>query len=199
MPLFKTRSSLINLHTACEPARGRAIFLSKGHNLNKLGRVLLGDAICQYQGSRSSGWDRRNMFRYIILCIIETCDPLVSQFCSQGHYLNKLCRGLLDDATYQLSRLCVWGFLMRFFMFPYISQCKTGDPRAYIIWAYLASRWYQVSKPCGFRTKNEFLMFPYRRLRKTCLTTLKLPPLQREDPCLELLKSIGEGNLYWGP
>ena len=46
-------------------------------------------------------------------------------FWPQGHNLNKLGRGALDDATHQISRPC--GF-RDFFKFPYISLCKTCDP-----------------------------------------------------------------------
>ena len=41
------------------------------------------------------------------MCIshISLCDPREAHFWPQGHNLNKLGRDLLDDATYQISRL----------------------------------------------------------------------------------------------
>ena len=56
--------------------------------------------------------------------------PGLAHFWPQGHNLNKVGKGLLDDASYQifrLSRPC--GFRQEdFFMFPNISLCKTRDP-----------------------------------------------------------------------
>ena len=47
----------------------------------------------------------------------------------QGHTLNKVGKGPLGDATYQISRLyALWFPTGRFFhVFPYISLCKTCD------------------------------------------------------------------------
>ena len=46
--------------------------------------------------------------------------------------LNKLGRGPLGDATYQISRLYALWFLsdkkIFFMLLPYISQCETSDP-----------------------------------------------------------------------
>ena len=42
----------------------------------------------------------------IDISLCETCDPRGRPILwPQGHYLNKLGRGSLDDATYQISRL----------------------------------------------------------------------------------------------
>ena len=52
----------------------------------------------KYQGSRSHGSDKKifSCFPYISLC--KTCDPLVRH----AYNLNKLGRGPLGDATYQI-------------------------------------------------------------------------------------------------
>ena len=56
---------------------------------------------------------------YISLC--KTCDP-------QGHYLNKVGRGLLGDATYQISMFYALLFhTIIFSCFPYISLFKTFE------------------------------------------------------------------------
>ena len=68
------------------------------------------------------------MFPYISLC--KKCDPPErGHFWPQGHNLNKLGKGLLGDATFQISRLWALWFQTRIFFsrFPYISQCKTCD------------------------------------------------------------------------
>ena len=63
------------------------------------------------------------VFPYISLCKI--CDPRgEAVFWIKGHNLNKLVKGPLGDATYQISRLyALW-------VFPYIRLCKTCDPGA---------------------------------------------------------------------
>ena len=48
----------------------------------------------------------------------------------QGHNLNKLDRGPLADSIYQISRLFARWFQKIISCFPYISQCKTCDPKA---------------------------------------------------------------------
>ena len=60
----------------------------------------------KYQGSLSCGFrqDIFSCFPYINLYI--TCDPWGVAICRpQEHNLNKLGRGPLDDASYQISRL----------------------------------------------------------------------------------------------
>ena len=51
---------------------------------------------------------------------------------AQGHNLNKVVRGPLGDATYQISRpYALWFQTRNFFhVCPYINLCKTCDPRA---------------------------------------------------------------------
>ena len=56
---------------------------------------------------------RTSTFLYISLSkTCEICGEVI--FCPQGHNLNKLGRGSLDDATYKISRLGLVDF-----MFPY--------------------------------------------------------------------------------
>ena len=58
----------------------------------------------KYQGSRPCGFKQEDFvlrfFSYISLC--KTCDLRVEPFLPHGHNLNKLGRGPLDDATYQI-------------------------------------------------------------------------------------------------
>ena len=58
--------------------------------------------------------------------------PGQDNFWPKGHNLNKLGRGSLGDATYQITRLyALWFQTRRFFhVFPYISLCITCDPEA---------------------------------------------------------------------
>ena len=60
----------------------------------------------KYQDSRQYDFrqeDSFHIFHYISLC--KTCDPGGGTiFGPFGHNLNKLGRGLLADATYQISR-----------------------------------------------------------------------------------------------
>ena len=60
----------------------------------------------KYQGSGPCGFRQEYFFHispYISLC--KTCDPGAGPFWPQGLNLNKLGRGPLGDATYQISRL----------------------------------------------------------------------------------------------
>ena len=57
--------------------------------------------------------------------------PGAGPFFGPGVFLNKLGRGLVSDATYQISR--IYALLdsdkKNFPRFPYINQCKIFDPR----------------------------------------------------------------------
>ena len=57
--------------------------------------------------------------------------PGAGPFLVQGYFLNKLERGLVSDATYQIAR--IYALLdsdnKNFPRFPYISKCKIFDPR----------------------------------------------------------------------
>ena len=54
----------------------------------------------KYQVSRPCGF-RKDFF----MSLCKICDPGPGHFWPQGHNLNKLSGGSLDDATYQISRL----------------------------------------------------------------------------------------------
>ena len=62
-----------------------------------------------YQGSRFVVSDKKIFHVFPIMIIIslcKTCDPLGGAIVwPNGHNLNKLGRGPLGDATYQISRL----------------------------------------------------------------------------------------------
>ena len=91
----------------------------------------------KYQGSRHYGFRQEDfsMFPYMSLC--KTCDPQGrDNFYPQGDHLNKLGRGPLGDATFQISRLwALWFQTSRLFLcFPYISLCIiTCDPWGHAI------------------------------------------------------------------
>ena len=60
----------------------------------------------KYQGSSPCGFRQEDFFHvapYISLC--KTCDPGLGPFWPQGYNLNKLGRGPLGDATYQIPKL----------------------------------------------------------------------------------------------
>ena len=60
----------------------------------------------KYQGSRPCGFRQEDFFHvapYVNLC--KTCAPEAGHFWPQGYNLNKLGRGPLGDATYQISKL----------------------------------------------------------------------------------------------
>ena len=46
--------------------------------------------------------DPENFFMFSLYKPMQNIEP---KFLAQGHNLNKLCRGPLDDSTYQISRL----------------------------------------------------------------------------------------------
>ena len=59
----------------------------------------------KYQGSSPCGF-RQDFFSCLPnISLCKTCGPWSGPFLAQGHNLNKLGRGPLDDATYQISRL----------------------------------------------------------------------------------------------
>ena len=75
--------------------------------------------------------------------ISKICDPGWGNFWPQGHNLNKLDRGRLDDASYQISSLVV-SDKMFFSRFLYVSLCKTCDLMGGAIlgpWSYFEQTW----------------------------------------------------------
>ena len=60
----------------------------------------------KYQDSRP--YDLRQEYFFMfppISAYVKHANPGAGHFLPQGYYLNKLGRGLLDDASYQISRL----------------------------------------------------------------------------------------------
>ena len=72
--------------------------------MNKLGRGALGDST--YQISRPYGFKQEDFSPYFpIKANVKHLTPGAGQFWPKGHNLNKLGRGPLGDATYQISKL----------------------------------------------------------------------------------------------
>ena len=60
----------------------------------------------KYQGSRPCGFRQEFFFMFLpIKAYVKPVTPEAGHFWPQGHNLNKLGRGSLDDTTYQKSRL----------------------------------------------------------------------------------------------
>ena len=74
----------------------------------------------KYQGSRPCGFIQEDSFMFFpISAYVKHVTPGVGPFWPLGHNLNKLGRGQLGDATYQISRLQALWFQTRFFhVFP---------------------------------------------------------------------------------
>ena len=90
----------------------------------------------KYQGSRPCGFRREVFFMYLpIKANVKHVTPEAGPFLAQGYNLNKLGIGLLDDTTNQISRpKALWFQTRRFFhVAPYLSLCKTCDPRGQAI------------------------------------------------------------------
>ena len=73
----------------------------------------------------------RRFFMLSIQAYIKHVTSGAGPFWPQGHDLNKLGRGLLDDATYQISRLNVLWFQRRrvLHVFPISAYVKHVTPR----------------------------------------------------------------------
>ena len=85
------------------PARGHLEPWNFG--LNKLGKGPPGNAIYQISSPRAKQFWRRRFFKYIsFLNPRPPPPPPQGHFGPQGHHLNKLGRGPLGNATYQISR-----------------------------------------------------------------------------------------------
>ena len=71
--------------------------MAPGHNLNKLGNGLIDDATFQ-----TSLWFHtiRLVYVFPIKANVKHVTPGWGHFWPQGHNLNKLAKGLIDDAKY---------------------------------------------------------------------------------------------------
>ena len=87
----------------------------------------------KYQGCRPCGFRQEDFSGFPLYkpTYVKHVTPGWGHFWLQGHNLNKLGRGPLGDATYQIPWLeGLWFQTRRFFScFPNISQCKICDPR----------------------------------------------------------------------
>ena len=60
----------------------------------------------KYQGSRPYGFRLEDFFMFSLdISLCKTCDPGGGPFWPQGYILNKLGRGSLGNASYQISML----------------------------------------------------------------------------------------------
>ena len=59
----------------------------------------------KYQGSRPYGIRREDFFMFPYISLCKTCDHRGGPFFAPGDNLNKLGRGPLGDATYQILKL----------------------------------------------------------------------------------------------
>ena len=59
----------------------------------------------KYQGTRFCGFRQEKFFMFAYISLCKTCDPDAALFLAHKHNLNQLGRGLLVNATYQISRL----------------------------------------------------------------------------------------------
>ena len=87
--------------------------------------------LTKYQGFRPYGFRQKDFYNvFPIYAYVNNVNPGWGHFWPQGNNLNKLGRGQLSDATYQLSKLSVVGFSDKkiFPCFTYISLCNTYDP-----------------------------------------------------------------------
>ena len=74
---------------------------------------------------------QEDIFMFSLYGPIKTCDPQrKGSIWSKGDYLNKLGKGQLDDATYEISRLfALWSMSKRsFHVSYYLSLHKICDP-----------------------------------------------------------------------
>ena len=75
------------------------------HHINKLGRGPQG-LNTKYQSSMPSSSEKKNFEDEILCSYVPTCDPPGwGQSWPQEHHLNKLGRGPLENATYQIWKL----------------------------------------------------------------------------------------------
>ena len=80
----------------------------------------------KHQSSKLCGFREEDFLRFSYEKLI--C-PGVWPFLARGHNLDTLCRGPLDDNTYQISKLLAFWVQRRIFLkFSYIILCKTYKP-----------------------------------------------------------------------
>ena len=128
----------------CDP-RGRASFDPK--SVNKLGRGPLGDATYQISKLFSFQFQRRRILKFPSLFLCSNLwPPGQGRFWLKGHHMNKLGRGPLEDAIYQISKLYAFQFqwirILKFsFFVPVFKLVTPGTapvltPRASFEWTW---------------------------------------------------------------
>ena len=85
----------------------------------------------KYQCSRPYGFRQVDFSIFSpIITYVKHVIPGAGPFFVQGHNLDKLARGPLDHATYQIPGSKSYGFREDFFpCFPYVNICITCDPK----------------------------------------------------------------------
>ena len=112
---------------ACDP-RDRASFDPRGIIWTNLVEVLKEMLYTKYQSSRPSSFREEEFWNFLSLFLCSNLwPPGQAQFWPQGHHMNKLGRGPLEDATYQSSRAYSLGH-EDFQKFPSLSLCDIRDP-----------------------------------------------------------------------
>ena len=86
----------------------------------------------EYQSSRPCGFRQEDVFIFLpILVYVKHVNLGAESFLAPGVKFEQLGRSLLDDTTYQISRLYALWFQTKQNSFAlYISLCKICDPRA---------------------------------------------------------------------
>ena len=146
----------------CDP-RGRAIFDPRGI----IHKVMLHT---KYHGSWPNGFRQEDFSTCFSLFnpYVKHVTSGVGQFWPQGYNLNRLGRRLLDNASYQISRLyALWFQTRRFFMFfPIKANVKYVTPGWGHFWPQghnpQGDATYQIhgSRRNGFRQEDFFIFLP---------------------------------------
>ena len=85
---------------------GRGQFWPQRHHMDKLGRGPQGDGIYQISNLYAFQFQRRRILKFSFsVPMFQLVTPGRGQFWPLGHHMNKLGRGPLEDATYQISKL----------------------------------------------------------------------------------------------
>ena len=79
--------------------------------------------------------ERKNFEVFIPCSYVQTCDPWgQGKFSAKGHHMNKLGRGALGNATYQISELHAFQFqrgrILKFVFFVSMSTTPTPNMKA---------------------------------------------------------------------
>ena len=90
----------------CDP-QGGASFDPRGIIWTNLVKVLKEMLYTKYKSFKLSSFRKKEFWNFLSLFLCSSLwPPGQAQFWPQGHHMNKLGRGPLGDATYQISKLC---------------------------------------------------------------------------------------------